>query len=647
MADIRLNRLTLDNFKGCRHFELAPMGANCTVRGDNATGKTTLYDGLTWLLFGKDSQGRKEFDIKPLNESGEVADHAAITSVEADLDCEGWEITLKRTYAEKWTTKRGKSEAEFDGHESEYFVDEVPVKKNAFDAAVGNLVDEATFRLLTNVTYFPETMKPEDRRTLLFSLAKVSGDDEIMETDERFAPLLEGKNGKTVEDYKKVLTARRKGLAKTKSDTPARIDEQTKTVTELDRVDFNAIRAQRDALVDTLEGYKDQARTVRSKDAAAQYQNQQAALEAELKALEAENRVYRAEQATGTDDRDKIALQEAIRRTEQALSEKQAAIREYDADLAEYGQTLQEYRAQFRAVNKEAVNVPDTCPTCGQKIQAAKVATARKRLEADKQRRLDDLKARGEEVNARIAKYTEKKNDAAEEASAMEDTLDMLRADLAAIPAPAPVTDMPEYAKRKAELTDQLQAVAVQIAKAGEPAKKKAAELQAKITDTQRDIDQMNQTIGMEGRLIAAKERIEELREQAKAASAELEKLDGMLFLIEDFSRYKAHFVEDSINSLFEHVTFRLFKTQINGGLAECCDAVYQGVPYNSLNNGAKINVGIDIIKTVGDQMGTHVPLFTDNAESVTRLWDSGSQQIRLVVDERAEELEVTYEIEE
>ena len=166
MAKITLQRLTIDNFKGCRHFEFAPMGANCTIAGENATGKTTLYDSLVWLLFGKDSQGRKDFDIKPLAPDGTVADHAAITSVEALLDCDGEEKALKRTYAEKWTTKRGKSEAEFDGHESEYFVDEVPVKKNAFDAAVGNLVDEATFRLLTNVTYFPETMKPEDNQPL-------------------------------------------------------------------------------------------------------------------------------------------------------------------------------------------------------------------------------------------------------------------------------------------------------------------------------------------------------------------------------------------------------------------------------------------------------------------------------------------------
>ena len=647
MADIRLNRLTLDNFKGCSHFEFAPMGRNCSIYGDNATGKTTVYDGLVWLLFGKDSKGRKEFDIKPLDADGEVADHAAITSVEAVLDCDGEDVTLKRTYAEKWTTKRGRSEAEFDGHESEYFVDEVPVKKNAFDAAVGNLVDESTFRLLTNVNYFPEQMKWQDRRSLLFSLANVLGDDAIMKTDERFAPLLDAKNGKTVEDYKKVLTAQRKGLAKTKTDTPARIDEQNKTVLELQQVDFDAIRAQRDALDVKLEEYMDQARTVRQKDAAAQYKSQQTALEAELKALEAENRVYRANQATGAEDREKVALQEAIRNTERALSEKQAAVRDYEADLAEYDQTLKEYRAKYRAVNAEAINVPDTCPTCGQKIQKAKVDTARKRLEADKQKRLDDLKARGEEVNARIGKYTEKKDAAAKEAADMEDTLDRLRADLAAVPAPAPVTDMPEYADRKAELTEQLQTVAVQIVEAGKPARKKAIELQAKIDGTKWDIDQMNSTLAMEARLTAARERIEELKEQAKKASEQLTRLDDMLFLIEEFSRFKARFVEDSVNGMFERTTFRLFRTQINGGLEECCDAVYEGVPYDSLNNGAKINVGVDIIKGIGSKMDAHVPLFTDNAEAVTRLWDSGSQQIRLVVDERAEELEVRYETEE
>lgn len=90
MKDIRIERLTLDHFKGQRHFELVPDGQSCAVYGDNAVGKTTLYDGLTWLLFGKDSAGRSDFEIKPLGKDGQVL----VTKRSRLLrPCCGWTMT--------------------------------------------------------------------------------------------------------------------------------------------------------------------------------------------------------------------------------------------------------------------------------------------------------------------------------------------------------------------------------------------------------------------------------------------------------------------------------------------------------------------------------------------------------------------------
>lgn len=124
--------MTLENFKCHEHLEINFGGKSANIYGENAAGKSSIYDGLTWLLFGKDSHGRKDFDIKPLTQEGNVKDHAAITSVEAILSVDGMERKLKRTYYEVWSTKRGSAEATFDGHSSDYFVDDVPCKKNEF-----------------------------------------------------------------------------------------------------------------------------------------------------------------------------------------------------------------------------------------------------------------------------------------------------------------------------------------------------------------------------------------------------------------------------------------------------------------------------------------------------------------------------------
>ena len=133
--------------------------------------------------------------------------------------------------------------------------------------------------------------------------------------------------------------------------------------------------------------------------------------------------------------------------------------------------------------------------------------------------------------------------------------------------------------------------------------------------------------------------RIQELKEDARNAAEALEAIEKMLWLIEEFVRYKAKFVEESINDLFRVATFRLFREQANGGLEERCDVVQDGVPFLGLNNGMKVNVGIDIINALSRHYGVTVPLFVDNAEAVTRLEDCSGQVIRLVVSENDKEL--------
>ena len=151
-------------------------------------------------------------------------------------------------------------------------------------------------------------------------------------------------------------------------------------------------------------------------------------------------------------------------------------------------------------------------------------------------------------------------------------------------------------------------------------------------------------TISKESLLEYSRKRIEELKTDAQNAAAVLEAVEQMLYLIDEFTRYKTRFVEDSINGMFRIARFRLFREQANGGIEDRCDVVHEGVPYLNVNNGMKINLGIDIINTLSAAYGVKVPLFIDNAESVTRLEACGSQMIRLVVSENDKELRINYE---
>ena len=48
---MKLLKLILENFQGIKQFEFISGGSNAAVHGDNATGKTTIPNALTWLLF--------------------------------------------------------------------------------------------------------------------------------------------------------------------------------------------------------------------------------------------------------------------------------------------------------------------------------------------------------------------------------------------------------------------------------------------------------------------------------------------------------------------------------------------------------------------------------------------------------------------
>ena len=222
MRTITIQRLTLANFKGCHSLTLDFQGRDCSIYGDNATGKTTVYDAFCWLLFGKDSSGAAKFDIKPLDETGAVADHGAETSVEAILSVDGQEVTLKRTYFELWSKKRGNKEASFDGHSSGFYFNGLPMAKNEFSSRVAQLCDENSFRTLTDLRWFCAGESETNRRAALFDLVEDVSDEDVLASDQAFAPLTDALGGLTVEEAKAAYQKQRRNFQTKAKTTPAR-----------------------------------------------------------------------------------------------------------------------------------------------------------------------------------------------------------------------------------------------------------------------------------------------------------------------------------------------------------------------------------------------------------------------------------------
>lgn len=644
MKEIKIKRLSLENFKCHTNLVLDFNGGNASIYGDNATGKTSVYDALTWLLFGKDSHGNgeKNIEIKPLGADGEVRDNLAVTAVEAVLLVEGVEVTLRRTYKEVWTTKRGASEATYDGNTSEYYVDGVPVKKFAFADKVNEIVDEGAFRMLTSVSHFANDISWQERREVLFKVAGVMDDAQIMATDARFQPLIEGMGRLSLDDYKKKMLSEKKAFTGTKTEIPARLSECQKTIEDVQGLNFAGARAEVERLTAQKNGIEAQILAIEHDNAAeAKRLEIREATIAQMQ-LDGENRAYRNSQAANLPD--VASMKQRLGTLGVQLATKKKMIGNEVAFVEKLSQDIDASRERWVTVNKETF-VGGTCPTCGQALPAKQLQAAQESFEAHKRERLAEI----EQTAASRKQAKEAAEDRLlhmnEDVATLEGDILTLEKTIAAAQANVvePV-DMEGYAERRKAIEEQINALNGELADMMANTSTVRGDLQRQAAEIRGQIAAQMEIISKESLLDYSRRRMEELREDAANAAKCLEAIEGVLFLIDEYSRYKTQFVENSINGMFRIARFRLFREQANGGVEDRCDVVLDGVPYINLNSGAKINVGIDIINTLSRAYGVTLPLFVDNAESVTALESGVGQIIRLVVSEKDKELRTSYE---
>ena len=640
--DIRLKSIHLENFKCHKSLTITLDGRNASIYGDNATGKTSVYDALTWLLFGKDSagNGEKNIEIKPLALDGSVKDHQAVTEVEAVLLADGEEISLKRTYQEVWSTKRGSSEATYDGNTSEYFVDGVPCKANAYKARVSELVDEEQFRLLTTVSYFPDKLPWQKRREALFSLFGAMDDRQIMETDQRFAPLMEAMGKLPLADFKKVVTQKRKGFMATRDEVPARISECEKTISDLSGMDFDAAEAQLSILNGRLNSLNAELLAIEQNTAVQRKEIELKKAKLELESIERDNDRYRATQKSAVPS---ISCLEAeLRRARANVDTAKRSLDMHLREIQRCDERISEARHRWKQIKAEEYAESDHCPTCGQRLPQEQIIDSVKRFAENKKHRLDELVKLSEGYKSDMEQAKMEEQDSIKYIQEFELNAQQIEEQIRkAKEAETVISDMPDYAEKKSAAQAAVTAIGAELTKLQEDATSAASGLRSRMSEVKAEIDRVSGIAGLRSSYDYAQRRIQELREDAQAAADNLSQLDKLLYLMEEFSRYKASFVEGSINERFRIARFRLFREQANGGVEDRCDVVYDGVPYIGLNNGMKINVGIDIINTLSRAYGVTVPLFVDNAESVTNLEKCDCQVVRLVVSENDKELRV------
>lgn len=639
MKQIRLVTLTLDHFKGIFGLSLDFGGKSAALYGANGVGKSTIYDAWLWLVTGKDSAGmvpddNKGFCIKPLDENGTVADRAAHSVVTASINVDGSPVTLRREYYERWTRKRGAAEASYDGNATGYYINEVPRTKREFEDYLNQIVPMDTWHLLSHTGAFA-AMADADRRSILFDMAGIGAERDMMAREERFAPLLAATETITLPEYQRQIAAARKNCNKELNILPARLDEVGRTVTGLRNIPFAQIRESAAELQEQLDQLQREISAAQDHSGLDRLRSEGERLRAELSALEADNRAHRAKQEA------KQPSPEAVRRElallKMSLEDANAQLRREQKDADRCEKEAEKRREQYRALKVERYAGSGTCPTCGQPMPKERQQAARERWEQDRQKRLDTIAEEGKFHVKTAMGYRQREQEARERVSQIEDQIDEKTKYLELLEATVPleIDDLPEYQQQREALLGRIadNERARQEASAGQQ------DRQAPLMEQRRalmdELTALNKQAAREAQLMDAQARERELKQQQRRMAEELERADRAVDLIEQFTRYKAEFVTDTINALFRLARFRLFRQQVNGGVVDCCDILCGGVDFHrGLNTGAKVRCGLDMIATLSRHFGVSVPVFVDNAESVTGLDTGEGQVIRLIVSE-------------
>lgn len=631
---IAIKSMDINNFKGIHSIHLVFHNGVNSLYGENASGKTSVYDALTWLLFDKDSHGNSRFSVKPTGATGGV-----MPEVTAILSVNGEEIKLRKTLREKWEKPRGSSQARFAGHTVDYTVDDVPRKEGEYKRIIAGYIDENQFRMLTGVYAFARDLHWKERRRLLAEVCGLPEDAELLAGAPQFVELAAAVGRRSVDDYKAALMAQRKGANATLDTLPVRIDECERMVAELAAQPFEQARLTSEALQKDRERVQADLAKLDGDTLLAKAENERDALSNQLRELENENRSHRDSQYVPCED-ETPALRQVVRDAQNTLDTAIRECNELRARIDSGESRLNGYRARWTSINEEQFT-GGTCLTCGQTLPAAELEAAKQRFETSQQDRKNSLLEDSKLLKADIAALKERLQQ-------KEDSLPGLRAAYTTaeqalkeyvVPA-APVNeDLPDYKRRKDAIQRSIDDVCRRIERLRTDKQAERDRLESEYREITTKILENDAVLAKEQQLTDTRRRVTELQEEQRRCAAQVEEMDRMIEMCEEFARYRVQSVEDGVNRHFKLARFRLFTEQINGGLADCCDVVVCGVPYADLNSAMQINVGLDIINTLSAHYGVRVPLFIDNAESVTHLHEIDTQIVRLVVSEQDKEL--------
>jgi len=664
MKTLLLKELHVENFQKFKR-ETFEFGQVTNIYGPNRAGKTTIYSAMTWLLFGKDSQGRTDtgrgaFDIKRLENKKKV-DHTDVT-VQGVFFIDNAPVELKRVLHEKWT--KGK-DSSYTGDETQCYINDVPKTITEYQLYISDIMSEDEFRMITDITYF--LSRPTAyQRSYLCIMGGVRPIEDICESNTEWKAFLRELSGKSLEDLLKQYNYERRELEKKlkeidpairalEDNKPKPLEwdelESEKRMVESLTEEVNASIADSGKLDESrqreINGFR-----VSISDKRKEFYEVTSAIEAEKQRIKTE-----ASQSVYAKGEEKRSHQAKIN---DLLSEKKSLQLSISTLAIRAERLTKEKEELFSQYNTEQEQVFRTngtitvCPYLKGHICNSPELIARKENDLEKDREEYNRK-KAERIDSIIKEGKAKKKEEEEAKATIEEykqrisTIDrQIEAEntvIGALPDYTQPTEEPASSPKLAELNEKRIALNGEIASLEEQLKQKEnadkpdnTELLTKKAELKRKYEEIVGKLAVRAQIEKTDRSVAEYKRRANELSSLISELNNKEFTAKEINRASVEEATERVNKLFSLIEWQMFELQKNGLYAEVCKPTIDGVS-QSLNTESVINAGIDIANTISRFKDITAPLFVDNHESVNDTIPTVGQSINLFVAPQGTEL--------
>lgn len=636
MKEVILKRITIDHWRG-QTLDIVFDG-NTNIYGKNKVGKSTIFNAFLWALTGADSQDRSNFQLFD-NKLPMTYDNAIPAKVELLLSIDGCPYQFSRVAQQSWSRKRGESEHTKDASDNySFFLDNIEVTSKEYKNRVEEMF--APINLLKIILNIKQ-MFSLDWKVQREAFSSISG--EISQEDFKgdYSSLLKELERYSMAELEARIKTISDPLVKTKNSLPKTIETLVGNLPDISMVE----EAKKRIAENEEESKKVDAQLQGLSEKVRPYVDKRNKELQEISALKNELSTKRIKFNEEQDilpnelrkrKRDIISKNEEIGRENAAYKRERFRLQEEIGKLEKRVNECVELREKLLKERDRIVErkfVAENCSYCGQTLPEEKLEELKDKFLTQQLNDKATVVKRGKDNNADKEHYLKQ--------------IEELEESLQKIPTDIPFDSLEEIdrqiqeaeSERKAfEDSDIYKELNVQIKNLEEnltviPEFDNSTLINMRNTIMQQ-IKEDSELLGLEKERKKQEDKIEEYRKQLKDSLNELAVQEKLDFQLKAYRQEYADLVSQKVNNMFERVKVEMMQQNKSGAWIPFCAITTDDVQSAVYNKAETILSGIDISNAFMRYFGLNMPLFIDDAESISKNNEikTDRQLIKLIV---------------